>query len=286
MAELIQLIFENDKTIDIVLNNNTFSKKWTSFLSSYIEKVPNYHEYEIQISGIEKDKKIKELLKVIDMINCHIPSTIDDKYTNKFQRVTFSYEELSDIHYVYEKIAADDNWIERGNLSNTESFYYRGKLNDLIHETEAIIGKRVLPRIRFRIVDPLTKIPNTEKIDFDNEDYFLFDPIMRPYTVYLNYNAVGEDFIKTFKSNRPANTAVPLTKYSPSFFFVTQSIDYNLQKHSINRCRQWMQESGYNSYDPKTSFGYLPIGTIFKNMSDSELIDVIQTDKIKDIKIQ
>jgi len=281
MADIIQLMFDNSTSLSILMNQNKFVNKWLELLSTYNNQIPGQYEYDIQISGIGRDYVIDELLEVMTEINNHHPHTIPINYFHRH----LSHVELSDIHFIYEKIESDNVWLSTGRLSYNCICFYKSKLNDLIHEMEAMLGKRTTPRVRFRIVDPVTKVPNTYKPELDISDYKLFEPIIRPYVVYLNYNAVGEDFIKTFKSNRDPSTAVPLTKYSPSFFFVTHAIDIHLQQHTVLQCRKWMLNAGYNSEDYKNSFGYIPLGVVFKNSSDNDISTTIKTSKLIGVNI-
>lgn len=261
----IQIIFENGTVFDWHMYDNDFVNRWFEMFKSHCRDVPDKHNYEITTSGINDTNEFDLLLDILYKINEHRSDTIPKKYFKKI----FTLSELSELHYIYEKIGNDNSWLE-GNFSKNKAIKYRDLLNDYIHQSESKAGlKTVTPRVRFRIVDPKSNVPNARKEDFHETDYKLFQPIIYPYTMYLNYNAVGEDYIKTFKSGRPANTAVPLRKYSPSFFFVFNSIDYNIQKRRIEECKKWMTSEGVNISDPKNSFGYIPLGTLFKTEDDS-----------------
>jgi len=102
----------------------------------------------------------------------------------------------------------------------------------------------------------------------------------------LNYNAVGEDLLKTYKSGRSIDSAVNLRQFSPSFFFVTQAVDYELQKHDVEQTYKWMGKNGFDTNDKKNIVGYLPIGRLFKNMPDANFINDVKYSRIKDIRVR
>lgn len=242
-------------------------------MQEHIENVPSKHAYQLTLSGFNPGQEFNDLKQIICKVNEHSPNTIPKNYVKD----EYTMEELSKIHYIYEEIGKDPNWLN-GKLSYNKAISYRDLLNDKIHQAESYaMGKnRSLPRIRFRIVNPDTGVPNARKVDFNDYDYNLFDPIIKPYTIYLNYNAVGEDFIKTFKSGRTPDTAVPLQKYSPSFFFVLEGPNLARQKKIINGCKDWMLEHGFDPTNKYNSFGYLPLGTIFKEQSDDYYKNLLQ----------
>lgn len=285
MVMRTQLIFENNTIFDFHMNDNAFVNKWLSLLQEHINLVPKKHDYEITLSGIGESNEFNNLLNIIEKINIHKPNTIPKCYTKEYTK-NFTLHDLSEIHFIYEKIAIDNNWLI-GNLEINSAKKIRDQLNDYIHQAESKAGlKKISPRIRFRIVDALSKVPNAVKKDFSYDDLSLFTPILYPYTMYLNYNAVGEDFIKTFKSGRHPSTAVPLTKYSPSFFFTLSSIEYDTQVRRINQCIEWMNIHGYDHRNPTNTFGYIPLGTLYKSDHDSWYENSLLTSKLIKIEIK
>lgn len=278
MADRIQIIFENDHWWQINTFDHSFAHKWCEYFSQCL-KLTN-QTYELTVTGDDLFYTQHKLKQVIDKINFHIPGTI-------VQNIEYlSFELLSEIHYIYEEIGKDHNWVYNGNLTPVDATKTRDLLNDAIHEAEGIIGKRVCPRIRYRLVNSETLVPNLPKIPFEECDYELFKPIMEPYVVYLNYNAVGEDLLKTHKSGRSIDTAVNLQEFSPSFFFVTQALDYELQKHDVEQTYKWMDKNGFDTNDKKNIVGYMPIGRLFKNMPDANFINDVKYSRIKDIRLR
>ena len=283
----VLITFENGTTFDWHMFDNDFVNKWLGMLQEHIDKAPEVHDYELTLQGIGPADEFKNLNKIINYCNEHRPGTIPDQYVNKPE---YTLQELSEIHYIYEEIGKQPEWL-KGNLSENDAIKVRDLLNDHIHHCESRAGsnlnlqKRIAPRVRFRIVNPETGVPNAQKIDFEDQDYELFNPIIYPNTMYLNYNAVGEDYIKTFKSGRSPEDAVPLRRYSPSFFFVLHSIDYDTQHKRIERCKAWMREGGFDPSDPKNAFGYIPMGQLFKSESDSTYEEALTNSKIKEVGI-
>lgn len=268
----LNLKFQSD-SLKILLDDNNFVNRWTNLMQEHIDHVPSKHTYQLTLSGFNPGKEFNLLKQVILKVNEHRLNTIPKQYIKDEYTMT----ELSEIHYIYEEIGQDPNWLN-GNLSYNEAISYRDLLNDKIHQAESYaMGKnRSLPRIRFRTVDPSTGVPNARKVEFEDGDYNLFDPIIKPYTVYLNYNAVGEDFIKTFKSGRTPDTAIPLQKYSPSFFFVLEGPNLVRQMKIINDCKHWMLKHGFDPNNKYNSFGYLPLGIIFKERNDDYYKSLLQ----------
>lgn len=283
----IQLIFENNTVFDWHMYDNDFVNRWVTMLQEHIENVPEVHDYELTLQGLGTADEFKRLNKIINVCNEHRPGTIPDYFVDKPE---YTLQELSDIHYIYEDIAIQSEWLQ-GNLPENDAIKARDLLNDFIHQSESRAGsnlnlqKRITPRVRFRMVNPETGVPNARKDDFIESDYTLFDPIVHPGIMYLNYNAVGEDFIKAFKSGRYPKDAVPLRQYSPSFFFVLHAIDYDTQHRRIERCKQWMRDGGYDPADLKNAFGYIPMGHMFKSENDSVYEDALISSKIKEVKI-
>ena len=275
----VQLIFDNDAIFDWHLYSNDFVVRWYDLLKTHVEQVPEKHTYELTVAGVGKDNPFERLLDILYKINDHAPNTIPSNYL----KLSFTLDELSELHYIYEEIGKDESWL-KGNLPEKDAIKYRDLFNDYIHQSESKAGeKEEIPRTRFRIVNPETGVPNAQKIDFQDHDYELFDPIIYPNVMYLNYNAVGEDYIKTFKSGRSPADAVPLRKYSPSFFFVTHSVDFDIQSRRINDCLQWMNNGGVDIHNPKNSFGYIPMGSLFKTKSDAYYLDALANSQIKEV---
>ena len=283
----IQIIFENDIVFDWHMFENDFVSRWMSMLEEHVQRVPEMHDYELTLQGLGPADEFKRLNGIINDCNNHKSGTIPDCFVDKEY---YTLKELSDIHYIYEEIAAGPEWLE-GSLSYNNAIKVRDLLNDYIHQAESRAGstlnkqKRITPRVRFRIVNPNTGVPNARKKNFEESDYELFNPIVYPYTLYLNYNAVGEDFIKTFKSGREPDDAVPLRQFSPSFFFVLHAPEYDIQNRRIHECKKWMIKGGFDPEDPFSSFGYIPIGRLFKTENDSTYEDALVNSSIKDIKI-
>lgn len=284
----MKILYINFETgpIKIILNDNDFIERWCELYNEYQKKIPNEHTYQITLKGFHPGQEFENLFNIIDQVNEHCPNTIPKDFTRAIGRKEFDIDDLSSIHYIYEKIAVDSNWLN-GKFDKDTAIGVRDKLNDAIHHAEsAAMGRAMsLPRVRFRIVDPTTGVPNTRKVKFLDSDYELFDPIVKPYTVYLNYNAVGEDFLKTYESKRNPETAVPLTEYSPSFFFVLQAGRIEKQQETVDKCRRWMAQHGFDSKNKYTSFGNIPLGTIHKERDDSYykklLFENIQYTEIK-----
>jgi len=278
MADRIQIIFENDHWWQINTFDHSFAHKWTTYFFHCVNIIGQ--KYELNVTGDDLYKTQRRLRDIIDQVNLHVPSTIN-------QNIDYlSLETLSDIHYIYEDISKNDYWISNGSMSLEKAIKIRDELNDTIHEAEGLIGKRVCPRIRYRLVNADTGVPNLPKVEFEECDYNYFEPIMEPYVVYLNYNAVGEDLLKTYKSGRSIDTAVNLRQFSPSFFFVTQAVDYELQKHDVEQTYKWMGKNGFDTNDKKNIVGYLPIGRLFKNMPDANFINDVKYSRIKDIRVR
>lgn len=283
----IQIIFNDNTVFDWHMFENDFVHRWVSMLGEHVQRVPEKHDYELTLQGLGPADEFQRLNDVINKCNYHRPGTISDCFVNK---TDFTLEELSQIHYTYEEIAASPAWLQ-GSLSQKIAIKTRDLLNDRIHQAESRAGstlnkqKRITPRVRFRIVNPDTRVPNAKKEDFLESDYEMFDPIVHDYTMYLNYNAVGEDFIKTFKSRRQPDDAVPLRKYSPSFFFVLNAPEYDIQSRRINDCRKWMINGGYDPKNKFNSFGYLPMGKLFKTENDKVYEDALLYSEIREIKI-
>lgn len=270
----IQIIFENGTIFDWHMYDNDFVKRWVTMLQHHVKNIPGLHDYELTVAGLGSENEFEKLLNIIKKVNSHCPGIIP----NKFVKNTFTLKELSDLHYIYEEIAQQ----ELPNHAKKDI----DLLNDYIHQSESRAGeKREIPRVRFRIVSPETGVPNARKDNFIDSDYKLFDPIVHPGIMYLNYNAVGEDFIKTYKSGRHPKYAVPLRQYSPSFFFVLHSVDYDTQYKRIEHCKEWMREGGYDPDDTMNSFGYIPMGQLFKSENDSVYEEALTNSKIKEVRI-
>lgn len=283
----VLIIFENDTVFDWHMYDNDFVNRWVTMLQEHVANVPDAHDYELTLQGLGPADEFKRLNKIIDKCNEHRANTIPDHYVNKAE---YTLQELSEVHYIYEEIAQQPEWLN-GSLNENDAIKVRDLLNDFIHQAESRAGsnlnlqKRITPRVRFRIVNPETGVPNARKEDFQDSDYNLFDPIVHPSIMYLNYNAVGEDFIKTYKSEREPKDAMPLRQFSPSFFFVLHAIDYDTQFKRIERCKQWMQQGGFDPADPMNSFGYIPMGTLFKSENDSVYENALLKSKIKKVVI-
>lgn len=281
MAMRIQIIFKNNAVFDWHMYKNDFVVRWIEMLQEHVHNVPKKHTYELTLSGFGKNNEFENLLEIIKKVNEHRPNTIPKKYIKN----TFTIKELSEIHYIYEEIGKDENWLN-GFYPSKEAIKYRDLLNDYIHQSESRAAiKKDIPRVRFRIVSTETGVPNAQKIDFNDTDYNLFEPIIKPYVMYLNYNAVGEDYIKTFKSGRSPQDAVPLRKYSPSFFFILNTVDYDIQKQRIDNCLKWMSAGGIDIANKKNSFGYIPLGHLFKTQSDQYYSNALMTSEIESVKI-
>lgn len=278
MADRIQIIFENNHWWQINTFDHSFAHKWTTYFFHCVNIIGQ--KYELNVTGDDLYKTQRRLRDIIDQVNLHVPSTIN-------QNIDYlSFKTLSDIHYIYEGISKNDYWVSNGSLSLEKAIKIRDELNDAIHEAEGLIGKRVCPRIRYRLVNSDTGVPNLPKVEFEECDYNYFEPIMEPYVVYLNYNAVGEDLLKTYKSGRSIDSAVNLRQFSPSFFFVTHAVDYELQKHDVEQTYKWMENNGIDINDKKNIVGYLPIGRLFKNMPDASFINDVRHSRIKEIKVR
>jgi len=269
--------------IEIKLFENYFIDKWCKQLEEVINN-SNY-EYQLTLSGFEYGTEFKKLSNTITHINSHIPDTVPFKYTIDAGKVSFSINDLSELHFIYESISANNDWISNGNLSKKEATRLRDNFNDHIHHSEKLSdelsNKYLTPRVRFRVVDPISKVPNVKKIAFDEKDYSLYSPYIEPYVVYLNYNALGEDFLKTMKSGRTPKTAVVLKEYSPSFFFQLQANTIYNQEKEIKACKKWMVEGGINIHDPKNSIGHIPLGILQKNISEDFLKVILQRNLVK-----
>lgn len=274
----LNLIFKNGAVFDCHLNNNDFIKRWITMLKGCNTLVPSKHRYELSAQGIGNDSPFEKLFDIIDVINNYNTDTIPNIYTRQSGRTHFTMDDLSKIHFIYEEIAKQ-NWPDHTKKDID-------LLNDYIHQAEpnTKMEWKTTPRARFRLVSPDTGIPNVDKVEFEDEDYKLFTPYRYPYTLYLNYNAVGEDYIKAYKSKRTPKEAVPLREYSPSFFIEFETLKFAYQKQTISRVKDWMQEGGIDPYCPKESFGHIPLGILFKDQPDKYYYNAIATSELKDLR--
>ena len=274
----LNLIFKNGAVFDCHLNDNDFVKRWWNMIKEANTLVPSKHVYELSSQGMDQTDPFEKLFDIIDVINNHKDNTIPDKYTRQSGRDHFTMQDLSDIHHIYEDLA-NQHW-----CCNTRKD--RDLLNDYIHQAESKTNLqwKTSPRTRFRMVSSKTSVPNVDKIEFKDDDYKLFTPYRYPYTLYLNYNAGGEDYIKAYKSKRSPKEAVPLTQYSPSFFIEFESLKFPYQKQTINRVRNWMQEGGIDPDYPKESFGNIPLGVLFKDQPDKYYYNALTTSELMDIR--
>ena len=174
----------------------------------------------------------------------------------------------------------DETWRPLQNIARQD----RGLLNDIIHLLEAKSKKvKNFPRIRFRFVDPKTGQPNVPKYDFEESDYKLFTPWKEPYVLYLNYNAVGQEWEKQWKAYKQPSSAVPLTQWSPSFNMTFKTTAYETQQQRIIKMRQWMETGGYDPDEPKNSFGQIPLGRLFKDKDETEYFKILNTATLKKV---
>lgn len=279
--KLLNLTFENTyskpQIIIIKLNDNNFVDRWIIFLEQFINN-PKF-KYEITLNGFNQGEEFKNLRKTIKEINLYKQDSIPNTLSNKFE---FTMQDLSNLHFIYENIANDTSYLDIQKIVDC--------LNDNIHHAEevALKNQSASPRLRFRIVDSNTGVPNFFKKPLKEEDYKLFDPYIEPYVVYLNYNALGEDYLKTFKSGRPADTAVQLDEYSPSFFFTLQA-DYIKRQHKeIQDCKKWMLNNNIDSSNYKNALGHIPLGRVHKVFPEDFFKDILQrqltTISIEEIK--
>jgi hypothetical protein len=274
----LNLIFKNGAIFDCHLNNNDFVKRWSNMLKECNKLVPSKHVYELSSQGMGQIDPFENLFDIIAVINNHKADTIPWKYTRESGRTQFTMDDLSDIHFIYEEIAKQ-HW-----HSSTKKD--RDLLNDYIHQAESKtkFEWKTSPRTRFRMVSSKTGVPNVDKVEFKDSDYKLFTPYRYPYTLYLNYNAVGEDYIKAYKSRRSPKEAVPLKHYSPSFFIEFETLKFPYQKQTINRVRKWMQDGGIDPDCPKESFGHIPLGVLFKDQPDKYYYNTLTTSELTDLR--
>lgn len=257
--KLLNLTFERH-TVSIKLNNNDFVNRWTQQLEQCLDN--ELYSYEVTLNGFNQGSEFKNLRKTLQDLNAYKEGTIPSTFTSKFE---FTIQELSDLHFIYERIALDKDYTNNKKLVD--------QLNDNIHHAEevALKNQSASPRLRFRIVDPITRMPNVIKLPLHDEDYELYDPYIQPYTVYLNYNALGEDYLKTYKSGRAPDTAVVLEKYSPSFFFTLQADYIDKQHQEITNCKNWMKAHGIDINSTKNAIGHIPLGRLHKVYSEDFL---------------
>ena len=262
--KILNLTFERH-TVSIILNDNNFVTCWTTQLEKCLDN--SLYAYEVTLNGFNQGSEFKNLRKTLQDLNKFKQGTVPASFTNKFE---FTMQELSDLHFIYESIATDETYLEVKKLVD--------QFNDNIHHAEevAIKNQSASPRLRFRIVDPITGVPNVEKLPLEYDDYKLYDPYIRPYTVYLNYNALGEDFLKTYKSGRTPDTAVVLEKFSPSFFFTLQADYIDKQHTEIENCKKWLNDSNIDINKSKNAIGHIPLGTVHKVYAEDFLKIILQ----------
>ena len=274
----LNVIFKNAAIFDCHLNDNDFVRRWAKMFKECNALVPTKHVYELTSQGMDQSDPFENLFDIIDLINKHKQDTIPYTYTRQSGRMHFSMKDLSEIHHIYEDIAKQ-KW--------DKSFVKdRDLLNDYIHQAEPYTKKdgQAAPRTRFRLVSPKTGVPNVDKISFEDSDYKLFTPWNMPYTLYLNYNAVGEDYVKAYKSKRGPKEAVPLKEYSPSFYIEFYAMSYIRQKNRITKIRNWMQEGGIDPDCPKESFGHIPLGVLFKDKPDKYYYNALTNSELMDVR--
>ena len=270
--KILNLTFERH-TVSIILNDNNFVTRWTTQLEKCLDN--DLYAYEVTLNGFNQGNEFKNLRKTLQDLNKFKEGTVPASFTRKFE---FTMQELSDLHFIYESIATNEIYLDAKKLVD--------QFNDNIHHAEevALKNQSAAPRLRFRVVDPLTRVPNVEKLPFEYNDYKLYDPYIQPYTVYLNYNALGEDFLKTYKSSRSPDTAVVLEKYSPSFFFTLQADYIENQYREITKCKEWMKENNIDISNPKNNIGHIPLGRLHKVYSE-DFLKVILQRKLKKVEI-
>ncbi len=276
----IHFQFTNLKKFEFHLYDNDFTRRWYANFEQVNNLVPKSTDWELQSQGTDiEDETWRPLQNIIEKINSHVPNTIPitlilDEYT---------LDDLYNVHLIYEHIAKDDTWVEQAHDQDIAR-QDRGLLNDIIHLLEAKSKKvKNFPRIRFRFVDPKTGQPNVPKYDFEESDYKLFTPWKEPYVLYLNYNAVGQEWEKQWKAYKQPSSAVPLTQWSPSFNMTFKTTAYETQQQRIIKMRQWMENGGYDPDDPKNSFGQIPLGRLFKDKDETEYFKILNTATLKKV---
>lgn len=276
----IHFHFTNKKRFDFHLYDNDFTRRWFKNFVQVNKTVPQDTDWELMVQGTSIEEETwQPLIKTIEKINQHVPNTIP----NDLILEEYSLNDLYNVHLVYEEIAKDDTWVNCASDKNIAS-QDRGLLNDIIHvlESKAKKGKN-FPRIRFRFVDPTTGQPNVPKYDFEDADYNLFTPWKKPYVLYLNYNAVGQEWEKQWKAYKHPSSAVPLTQWSPSFFMTFKATAYDTQNARIESMKRWMEDAGFDPKDPKNSFGQIPLGYLYKDKTDSEYFKILNTTKLEKV---
>lgn len=263
--------------LTLVLNENHFTEKWFNLMLEHEYRAGgthwSSHYREATISGFEDNTKIyhlNNLKKIMRLLLEHNNTLIPQEYDVYNNERDYNKQDLNNLHKIYENMASTSKWLTQGNLSLDVIKSTRDNFNNCIHNYEDFTEEHInislkypkLSRIRFRYVHPRTHVPNAEKIDFELDDYQYFSPLLLKDRVYLNYNQVGKDIVKQYKQNGKYEEAIPLQKYSPSFFIMLGEHPIRHQINNFYNIINWVIENGDDPSDPTLALGNLELGFV------------------------
>jgi hypothetical protein len=259
--------YRHDKILTVELNSaapvklhfiilkNRVANIWLSLLekAKYENKkvVSNYRK---KYSEAEKEINFVKFLSVIETINSHYDIQLpapDSRYDCNDALLNVLHQHFEDYGNRIDTLIEENKF----NQSVHDSFL---TLNDLIHTLQA---KREL---RLCTTDFYPYI--SEKINLEDEDYFLFTPDRGWGWLYLGYNTLGKNWMDMAADNdsyKIESRIQPQNQFSSEF-----SMDFNLDKflhgRRIRFYEWWQRNKLSEKFNPamilsQAAFGNIPL---------------------------
>jgi hypothetical protein len=182
----------SEASFDILLNDNSFVRKWIKELSWCLDNC-SINQVEAFAGLLTLDESASHLTEACSTINKYLKNFIEIRSDIISQpQDYFNY-----LHLKFEQLSGEFNKPTRlFSIANTELKTAIRNLNFFLHRIETRSKNQQNLYISFN-KDQYRRIP------LEKEDYQFFDVNLPPGTFYLHYVELGKEFLDLYEDNLP-----------------------------------------------------------------------------------
>lgn len=238
----------SEASFDIVLFDNSFTRKWVKELTWCLDNCEFEHQ-EVFSGLLTANESANRLQEACLTINKYIPNFIDvQENLNAQSQSYYNY-----LHQKFERLSGEFGKPTRlFAIANNELKTAIRNLNFFVHRMEK---KHSVPMLYISFDKN-----SYRRLPLEDADYEFFEFQLPAGTLYLHYVELGKEFIDLYEDNLPIDYAAFKNLH---FYSGEANLLFNDDNPfgDINYIK-WLESNGVDPYNKKLGHGKIPLGRV------------------------